>query len=168
MGTNMPSLSALVLNCVTGISDVLYKKLTCKITLPRLSKINIDQEDNDEFQVAVRDFICDCDVTCLFHLNWLGEVYIMEPADFTRSVLCFLGVESQHHDDVKNALNNVADVRSEAYCHTKGNFHGLSLVWVKVKLLNVVLPYLPTTTTTHVRKVKVGNIRSDGDVNDVS
>ena len=165
--TNMPSLSALVLYCVTGISDVLYKKLTCKITLPRLSKINIDQEDNDEeFQVAVRDFICDCDVTCLFHLTWLGRAVLRDPRDFTRGILSFSGVQSRHYDNIMNTLNNVDDHYSGVKCGISGNFHLLSELYVNVKLFNVVLPYLPTTTT-HVREVRVLNIESDADVDDV-
>ena len=66
--TNMACLSSLVLWNVTGIPDRLYRKLTCKQTLPNLEKIHIDNDKVKGLEDAVRHYACSCREQCLFVL----------------------------------------------------------------------------------------------------
>ena len=70
--TNMRGLSILVLACVRGIPDEIYKKLTCKLTLQNLEKIDIHNNKASGFEAVVRNYGCNCIEQCLSNLTWLG------------------------------------------------------------------------------------------------
>ena len=157
--TNIPCLSTLVLQWVSGIPDYLYKQLTCRLTLPSLEEIDIC--NGGGLHYALANYKCVCSEPCIYNLSWLGCVCLSWASDVTSDILSCLGVNREHHDGIINTVNNMADDGRRYYCYITGKFNIVSKLCVNIRLFRALLAYLPTT---HVRQLRLGDI-TDANVN---
>ena len=165
--TSMPCLSTLALKLVHGIPDNLYRQLTCKLSLPSLKNIYIDNQvtgatwDNVAFNFAVTNYVCRCSEPCLLSLSWLGTVYLWKSSQITNMILSYLGIAREHHTGVIGRANRAPEQAVEVY--VTGEFNNLTELFINIEFFRVLLPLLPTT---HVRRVELfSKFITDTDVN---
>ena len=96
--------------------------------------------------MTIDNYICSCDVPCLFNLSWLGPLRLYFPDDVTPWMLRCLGVDEEHHNHI---INNM--VAGGVRCFIKCNFGMVRELCVDIRLFRRLIPHLPSNNVQQVK-----------------